>query len=93
MSRFEATRGLFWNGPRNFEPRSDYEYDTRAAPPPNFRNTPAEGRLTLYVRFNVQQAQYRTDLRWNRVSNPKAETLPLDHLGPIIIDNCLIQII
>ncbi|GBM43032.1 hypothetical protein AVEN_215166-1 [Araneus ventricosus] len=24
-SRFEATRGLFWGGPRNFEPRSDDE--------------------------------------------------------------------
>ncbi|GBO30438.1 hypothetical protein AVEN_74022-1 [Araneus ventricosus] len=27
-SRFEATRELFWDGPRNFEPRSDYEDDT-----------------------------------------------------------------
>ncbi|GBM32407.1 hypothetical protein AVEN_239797-1 [Araneus ventricosus] len=27
-SRFEATRGLFWDGPRNFEPRSDDEDDT-----------------------------------------------------------------
>ncbi|GBN83449.1 hypothetical protein AVEN_92868-1 [Araneus ventricosus] len=26
-SRFEATRGLFWDGPRNFEPRSDDESD------------------------------------------------------------------
>ncbi|GBM12620.1 hypothetical protein AVEN_146797-1 [Araneus ventricosus] len=25
---FETTRGLFWNGPRNFEPRSDDEDDT-----------------------------------------------------------------
>ncbi|GBL74975.1 hypothetical protein AVEN_243783-1 [Araneus ventricosus] len=28
MSRFEATRGLFWDGPRNFEPWSDDEDDT-----------------------------------------------------------------
>ncbi|GBN87281.1 hypothetical protein AVEN_16232-1, partial [Araneus ventricosus] len=27
-SRFEETRGLFWDGPRNFEPRSDDEIDT-----------------------------------------------------------------
>ncbi|GBN03889.1 hypothetical protein AVEN_132942-1 [Araneus ventricosus] len=27
-SRFEATRGLFWDGPRNFEPRSNEENDT-----------------------------------------------------------------
>ncbi|GBM19518.1 hypothetical protein AVEN_107989-1 [Araneus ventricosus] len=27
-SRFEATRGLFWDVPRNFEPRSDDEDDT-----------------------------------------------------------------
>ncbi|GBM53226.1 hypothetical protein AVEN_14244-1 [Araneus ventricosus] len=26
-SRLEATRGLFWDGPRNFEPRSDDEDD------------------------------------------------------------------
>ncbi|GBN05833.1 hypothetical protein AVEN_121647-1 [Araneus ventricosus] len=30
-SRFEGTRGLFWDGPLNFEPRSDHEGDTRAA--------------------------------------------------------------
>ncbi|GBN61782.1 hypothetical protein AVEN_89385-1 [Araneus ventricosus] len=27
-SHFEATRGLIWEGPRNFEPRSDDEGDT-----------------------------------------------------------------
>ncbi|GBM82542.1 hypothetical protein AVEN_29330-1 [Araneus ventricosus] len=27
-SRFEATRRLFWDGPCNFEPRSDVEDDT-----------------------------------------------------------------
>ncbi|GBL91472.1 hypothetical protein AVEN_136953-1 [Araneus ventricosus] len=40
-SRFEATRELFLDVPRNFEPRSDDEDDTRAGiPSPNFR-TPA----------------------------------------------------
>ncbi|GBN59886.1 hypothetical protein AVEN_180490-1 [Araneus ventricosus] len=42
-SRFEATRGLFWNGPRNFEPRSHDEDDFRTTPPP--QPTP-EGHLT-----------------------------------------------
>ncbi|GBM63568.1 hypothetical protein AVEN_161140-1 [Araneus ventricosus] len=49
--------------------------------------TPAKGRLTPYVRFNVQQSQYTTDLHWNRISNlepfgPEAETLLLGHRGP-----------
>ncbi|GBN31496.1 hypothetical protein AVEN_144901-1 [Araneus ventricosus] len=40
-SRFEATRGMFWYGSRNFEPRSDVEEDTRAVTPsPNCRTTP-----------------------------------------------------
>ncbi|GBO15086.1 hypothetical protein AVEN_237407-1 [Araneus ventricosus] len=32
-----------------------------APPSPNFRTTPAGGRLAPYVRFDVQQAQYTTD--------------------------------
>ncbi|GBO34291.1 hypothetical protein AVEN_32896-1 [Araneus ventricosus] len=45
-SSFEATRGLFWDGPRNFEPWSDDEDDTRAGTPsPNFHTTPTEGCL------------------------------------------------
>ncbi|GBN55151.1 hypothetical protein AVEN_213934-1 [Araneus ventricosus] len=44
-SRFEATRGLLWDGPRNFEPRSNDEEDTRACTPsPNFHATPTGGR-------------------------------------------------
>ncbi|GBL98205.1 hypothetical protein AVEN_268289-1 [Araneus ventricosus] len=45
-SRFEATRGLSWDGPRNFEPRSDDEDDAWAGTPsPGFHATPAGGRL------------------------------------------------
>ncbi|GBM78788.1 hypothetical protein AVEN_81960-1 [Araneus ventricosus] len=41
-----GTRGLFWDGPRNFEPWSDDEDDTWASTPsPNFHATPAGGRL------------------------------------------------
>ncbi|GBM85849.1 hypothetical protein AVEN_37495-1 [Araneus ventricosus] len=44
MSIFEATRGLFWNEPRNFEPQTDDVDDTCAATPiPNFRTTSAGG--------------------------------------------------
>ncbi|GBO00223.1 hypothetical protein AVEN_186615-1 [Araneus ventricosus] len=32
MSRFEATQGLFWDGPRNFEPRSDTRTSELAPP-------------------------------------------------------------
>ncbi|GBM12348.1 hypothetical protein AVEN_51088-1, partial [Araneus ventricosus] len=32
-SRFQATRGLSWDGPRNFGPRSDDEDDTCAGTP------------------------------------------------------------
>ncbi|GBM70670.1 hypothetical protein AVEN_187338-1 [Araneus ventricosus] len=41
-SRFEATRGLFRDGPRNFEPRSD---DEDGALSPSFHVAPAGGRL------------------------------------------------
>ncbi|GBL82895.1 hypothetical protein AVEN_106409-1 [Araneus ventricosus] len=52
ISHFEATRGLFWDGPRNFELWSDDEDDTRAdTSPPNCRTKPA-GALLTQVRFN-----------------------------------------
>ncbi|GBO00097.1 hypothetical protein AVEN_121750-1 [Araneus ventricosus] len=42
----EATRGLFRDGPRNFEPQSDDEDDTRAGTPsPKFPATSTGGRL------------------------------------------------
>ncbi|GBL91251.1 hypothetical protein AVEN_195136-1 [Araneus ventricosus] len=74
-SRFEATRGLFWDGPRNFEPQSDDEDDITAG-------TPSP--------ISEQQVPYTEDLQWtsrrNRVSNLepsglKAETSPLGHRG------------
>ncbi|GBL64963.1 hypothetical protein AVEN_171693-1, partial [Araneus ventricosus] len=46
MSRFEVTRGLFWDGPRNFESWSDEEGRAWAGTPDqNSRTTPAGGRL------------------------------------------------
>ncbi|GBL89504.1 hypothetical protein AVEN_105750-1, partial [Araneus ventricosus] len=46
-SRFEATRGLFCDGPRNFEPLSDDAKTTPELPPPspNFHATPTARRL------------------------------------------------
>ncbi|GBN09089.1 hypothetical protein AVEN_32560-1 [Araneus ventricosus] len=62
---------------------------TRTRPelePPSrrFRTTPRGGRLTSYLRFNVQRPQNTTDLQWNLVSSlepsgPKAETY-MEHL-------------
>ncbi|GBL62988.1 hypothetical protein AVEN_125894-1, partial [Araneus ventricosus] len=46
-SHFETTRGLFWDGPRNFEPWSGDEDDAWAGTPsPSFHATPTGGRLT-----------------------------------------------
>ncbi|GBM63692.1 hypothetical protein AVEN_147628-1 [Araneus ventricosus] len=39
-SRSEATQGLFWDGSRNFEQRSNGD-----TPSPNFRTIPEGGRL------------------------------------------------
>ncbi|GBM56392.1 hypothetical protein AVEN_132864-1 [Araneus ventricosus] len=48
--RFDATRGLFWNRPRNFEPRSDDEDDTwEATASPNFRTTPVCTCPSLWI--------------------------------------------
>ncbi|GBN96015.1 hypothetical protein AVEN_110249-1 [Araneus ventricosus] len=88
----KSTRGLFWDGPRNFEPWSDDEDDTWAGTPtPNFHATPAGGRLATTYYLACKQAPYTADLQWNRVSNlepsgPKAETLPLGHRG-LFLDN------
>ncbi|GBL81215.1 hypothetical protein AVEN_143550-1 [Araneus ventricosus] len=49
-SHFEATRRIFSGGPRNFEPRSDDEDDTRGGTSsPNFRTTLEGERLAPYV--------------------------------------------
>ncbi|GBM46985.1 hypothetical protein AVEN_217287-1 [Araneus ventricosus] len=50
-SRCEATRGLFWDGPRNFEPPSDDEDDTSLSKLLH-HTLPAGARLTP-VRFTA----------------------------------------
>ncbi|GBL90648.1 hypothetical protein AVEN_219316-1 [Araneus ventricosus] len=65
-SRFEATRRLFRDGPRNFEPLSDDEDDAWAGTPLSKLPRQREGVWLLRM---IQQAPYTADLRWNRVSN------------------------
>ncbi|GBM84447.1 hypothetical protein AVEN_6202-1 [Araneus ventricosus] len=85
---FEATRGLFSDGLRHFEPWSDEEDDTRAGTPSlNFRTTPAGGRLAPTYDLACDGPTYTTDLRGNRVSNlessnPEDVTLPLGQRDP-----------
>ncbi|GBN73153.1 hypothetical protein AVEN_64452-1 [Araneus ventricosus] len=84
-SRFEATRGLFRDGPSNFEPRSDDEDDTRNGTPLSKLPRHTNGRtFGHYVGFSARQTPHTVDLQWNWVSNMepsgrKAETLPLVH--------------
>ncbi|GBM15041.1 hypothetical protein AVEN_266927-1 [Araneus ventricosus] len=64
-SRFEATRGLFWDGPRNCEPRSDTEL---ASP---LQTSTAHQRITADLQWN--------QISNPELPGPKPETLPLGH--------------
>ncbi|GBO08830.1 hypothetical protein AVEN_169269-1 [Araneus ventricosus] len=63
----------------------------QVSPSPNIRTTPAGGRLTHDVRFNMHQAHIHGGSSMESVSNvkrpgPKAETLSLSHRGlPILV--------
>ncbi|GBN70294.1 hypothetical protein AVEN_249713-1 [Araneus ventricosus] len=57
----KSTRGLFWDGPRKFEPRSDDEHDAwDGTPSPKFNATPAGGRLAT----TYDLACSRSHTRW-----------------------------
>ncbi|GBL79901.1 hypothetical protein AVEN_28953-1 [Araneus ventricosus] len=45
-SRFEATRGVFWDGPRKFEPRLDDEDDTRTGAHP-LHKAPGQSQMAV----------------------------------------------
>ncbi|GBO22799.1 hypothetical protein AVEN_29626-1 [Araneus ventricosus] len=79
-SRFEATRGLFWVGPRHFEPQSDAEEDTRAGTPsPNFRTTSAGGHMSPTDQMHQTSLHGGSSVEWgsNLVPfSPEIETLP-----------------
>ncbi|GBL89626.1 hypothetical protein AVEN_104592-1 [Araneus ventricosus] len=81
--RLETTRALFWDGPRDFEPRLDDEDDSWS-PFPSFHTAPAGERLTKYVCLECNRLTYTAVLQWNWVSGPEhsgpeAEILPLGH--------------
>ncbi|GBM24449.1 hypothetical protein AVEN_41097-1 [Araneus ventricosus] len=77
-SRFEATRGLFWDGLRNFE-RSDDEDDTRAGTSsPNLDATTAVAWPTRLIQRDGPSVESGLE---PGTSGPKAETSPLGHRG------------
>ncbi|GBN61477.1 hypothetical protein AVEN_263400-1 [Araneus ventricosus] len=76
-SRFEATRGFFWDGPRNFEPRSDD--DTWAGALPLQASTPRRrGDSGLHTRRIFSGIGFPPN---QESSGLKTETLPLGHRG------------
>ncbi|GBL80834.1 hypothetical protein AVEN_26260-1 [Araneus ventricosus] len=82
--RFEATQGLLWDGPRNFEQRSDTEDDAGAVAPPLQPSAPHQ-REGIWPRRIWRAPGPLT--RRNRVSNlepsgPAVETLPQSHRFP-----------
>ncbi|GBN34707.1 hypothetical protein AVEN_108342-1 [Araneus ventricosus] len=83
MTRFEATRGLFWDGPLNLGPRSDDEDDTgEGTSPPNFSITQAGGH------FPSQQAHIPREFSIQpcfdlEPSCLETETLPLGYRAQV----------
>ncbi|GBN45112.1 hypothetical protein AVEN_160271-1 [Araneus ventricosus] len=74
-SRFEATRGLFRDGLRNFESRSDDEEDTwDGTPSPNFHAKPTGGRLdtTYDLACNRPHSRRIFSRIWFRAWSPPA---------------------
>ncbi|GBM69831.1 hypothetical protein AVEN_198538-1 [Araneus ventricosus] len=61
MPRLETSRGIFWSGPRNFEPRSDDEDDTLARTPlsklPHLTSGRTLGPITYELRCNRPKAR------------------------------------
>ncbi|GBN09281.1 hypothetical protein AVEN_261527-1 [Araneus ventricosus] len=55
ISRFEATRELFWDGPRKYEPWSNKENDTGANTPLSKLPRHTSGRTFAPVGINLHQ--------------------------------------
>ncbi|GBM44359.1 hypothetical protein AVEN_185662-1 [Araneus ventricosus] len=79
-SRFQATRGLFWNGPRNFEPRSHDEYDPDLAPALQASSPHRQKDVWLptydlgpYARRIISRTRFRT---WNPPARDLTTRLP-----------------
>ncbi|GBN81857.1 hypothetical protein AVEN_32181-1 [Araneus ventricosus] len=63
---------LVWDRPRNFEPRSDDEDNTRTVTPsPNIRSTPEGRRLATTYDLACNRPPYTVDPQWNRVPKPR----------------------
>ncbi|GBO06170.1 hypothetical protein AVEN_186715-1 [Araneus ventricosus] len=80
-SRFEATRGLLLDEPRNFEPRLDAESDT---PSPNFQTTPVAGHLA--TTYDLASSRPHTRQIFSGIGfpawDPPAPRPRPCHLGP-----------
>ncbi|GBM03557.1 hypothetical protein AVEN_95440-1 [Araneus ventricosus] len=86
MFRLKATRGLFWDGPRNFETRSEDEDYIYAGNVPLQSVAPHLRKDFGPTTSNLMctRTTRTTDLLWNRVSNlqpsgPEVKTLPIGH--------------
>ncbi|GBN96734.1 hypothetical protein AVEN_169552-1 [Araneus ventricosus] len=83
-ARFEVTRGLYRDEPRNFEPCSDDEENTRGIIlSPNFRTAPM-GEHMAATDLEGPRPAYAAVLQWNRASTLEAETLLPGYHGPHI---------
>ncbi|GBL96117.1 hypothetical protein AVEN_104348-1 [Araneus ventricosus] len=80
---FEATRGLFWDGPRNFEQRSnDEDLPLQTSAPHQREDVGPTPDLACTSPTNT------ADFLWNRVPNlepygSEVETVPLGRRGPL----------
>ncbi|GBM90447.1 hypothetical protein AVEN_111253-1 [Araneus ventricosus] len=86
-SRSEATRGIFWDGPRKFEPLSVDEDDTRAGiPSPNFHATPTGGRLATTYSLKCNRSHTRrifSGIRFRTWNPPAPKSRPY-HLATAV---------
>ncbi|GBM60227.1 hypothetical protein AVEN_47898-1 [Araneus ventricosus] len=82
-SHFEATRGLLWDRPRNFEPRSDDEdVNWAGTPSSNFRATPTGGRLASKYNLAWLTWQICSGI-WFRTWNPQPQSRDLSTRPPL----------
>ncbi|GBN08507.1 hypothetical protein AVEN_111936-1 [Araneus ventricosus] len=85
-ARFAARRGLFWDGPLNFEPWSVDESDTCDDPLQTSAPNHINGRALLPDGFSVRRSRLHCD-SWMESgfepgdSSSEAETLTLGHRG------------
>ncbi|GBM29955.1 hypothetical protein AVEN_167434-1 [Araneus ventricosus] len=89
-SRFEVIRGLFWDGPCNFEQRSDDEDDIWVGTPLSKLPHHTTGRTFDPLYDLTCNSPDTTDLQWNRFSHLEptgsiAGTLPLGHRGLFLL--------